>query len=116
MLLQTTLIQYITSVPNLIGLVIELGGVYLYFRESIFKLNEKCKVLENEISNLKNLSIKVIALESKMDIINNNQEHLIKDFEKMEKSLDTITFDVHKMKGTLITIEGYFKQVLERDK
>ncbi len=115
MLLQTSFVQYITSLPNLVTIGIELGTIYLYFRESIFKLNEKVKSLESEIDNLKNLSIKVVALESKIEIINNDQKHLIKDFEKLDKSMENINFDVHKIKGSIITIEAYFKQIIEKD-
>ena len=122
MLIQTSLIQHITSIPNLLTIAVELGGIYLYFRESLLKLNNEVTYLKGEIKQLKDLSIKVVALESKIELINNDMKYLIKDFEKQEKTLSKISEeqtktnqDIHSIKGSMLSIESYFKQIVERE-
>ena len=112
-ILQTQLIQYFTSLPNIIAILVEIGAIYLYFRESIIHLNNKVKNLLNEVESLKTLSLKVVSLETKLELISNDQKHLIKDFEKTEKAIERINIDLHKMKGTMTMVESYLKQLLE---
>jgi hypothetical protein len=45
--------------------------------------------------------------------MSNEQKHLMQDFAKTEKSLDSINADVHKMKASLIGVEMYLKQLLD---
>ena len=112
-ILQTQLVQYFTSLPNIIAILVEIGAIYLYFRESILNLNNKVKYMFTEIESLKNLSFKVISLETKLELISNDQKHLMRDFEKTEKSLEQINADVHKMKSSLIGVEMYLKKLLD---
>ena len=112
-ILQTQLVQYFTSLPNIIAILVEIGAIYLYFRESILNLNNKVKYMLSEIESLKNLSFKVVSLETKLELISNDQKHLMRDFEKTEKSLEQINADVHKMKSSLIGVEMYLKQLLD---
>jgi hypothetical protein len=112
-ILQTQLVQYFTSLPNIIAILVEIGAIYLYFRESIINLNNKVKYLIAEVEGLKSLSLKVVSLESKIDLMSNDQKHLMQDFAKTEKSLDSINADVHKMKASLIGVEMYLKQLLD---
>ncbi len=111
--LQTQLVQYFTSLPNIIAILVEIGAIYLYFRESIINLNNKVKYLLAEVEGLKSLSLKVISLESKIDLMSNDQKHLLQDLAKTEKTLEQINQDVHKMKASMIGVEMYLKQIIE---
>lgn len=122
MFIQTQLIQHITSLPNLITIAVELGAIYLYFKESVFKLNQEVKYLKEKLIHLENLSIKIVALESKIELINKDMNYLVADFVKLNTQLtkiaedsQTTKLDINKIKGSMLSLESYFKQIIENE-
>jgi hypothetical protein len=123
MLLQSTLGTSIIQMVNpnsIMTILVEVGVLYVAYREFKIKTEKNIELLNKEIELLKVTSNKINTLENNSNILSKdieflrNENHNIKRIlEKIDEKQGKFNEDIHKVKGSSAHIEVYLKQVID---
>lgn len=126
MLLQTSIGQALFSFvnpQNIVTILVEIGVFYVAYREFKIKMETKTLDHDDRLKQLEDEQLKIVALQTDSKLFQKDLDFLKKDFEnqakmltKLDESNNKIKEDIHKIKGSMLSIESYFKQIIEKDK
>ncbi len=101
-------------------ILVEVGVLYVAYREFKIKTEKNIELLNKEIELLKVTSNKINTLENNSNILSKdieflrNENHNIKRIlEKIDEKQGKFNEDIHKVKGSSAHIEVYLKQVID---
>jgi peptidoglycan hydrolase CwlO-like protein len=118
MLLQTSIGQAVfnmLSPQTIITLCIEVGVIYIAYREFKTKIEIKTTDHDERLSKLEDEQTKIFSLQTDTKLMQKDLDFLKKDFEAQSKILSKLQEDIHKIKGSMISIEHYFKQIVDKE-
>jgi len=126
MLLQTSIGQALFSFvnpQNIFTIMVEIGVFYIAYREFKIKIETKTTAHDKRLDVLEDEQIKVIGLQTDSKLLQKDIDSLKSDFEnqnrllsKLDDSNAKIKEDIHKIKGSMLSLEHYFKIIIEKDK
>jgi len=122
LLLQTSFIQSLLSTQNILGIMLELGIIYIAYQKwkvsvdkDMEKLNLEIKEIKIDVKEVQSLSSKITNLDTTSQLMKQDLDYIKKDYEIQSRSTEKMKEDIHKIKGSMITIESYFKQILDKE-
>jgi hypothetical protein len=123
LLLQTTIGSSILQLINpnsIITILVEIGVLYIAYREFKIKTEKNIEALINKVEDLEKHEDKINILENNsnllskdIDYLKNESKNTIRLLEKLDEKQMKFNEDIHKIKGSSLQIEMYLKQVLE---
>jgi hypothetical protein len=126
MLLQTSIGQALFSFvnpQNIFTIMVEIGVFYIAYREFKIKIETKTNSHDKRLDVLEDEQIKIVGLQTDSKLLQKDIDSLKSDFEnqnrllaKLDDSNSKIKEDIHKIKGSMISIEHYFKMIIDKDK
>ena len=72
-------------------------------------LNDQISNLKLDIVEVKGLGTKITNLDTNSQLMKQDLEYLKKDYDLQIKATEKMKDDIHLIKGSLLTIEHYFK-------
>lgn len=122
LLLQTSFIQSLLSTQNIFGIMLELGIIYIAYQKwkvsvdkDMEKLNLEIKEIKIDVKEVQSLSNKITNLDTTSQLMKQDLDYIKKDYEIQSRSTEKMKEDIHKIKGSMVTIESYFKQILDKE-
>ena len=126
MLLQTAIGQTLLNMINpqsIFTIICEIFLLYLAYDRFKNKIENVVDDHAKRILMLEDSKNKIVELQTDSKLMQKDLDALKEDFitqnkmlEKLEDSNSKIKEDIHKIKGSMLSIELYFKQIIEKDK
>ena len=123
LILQSTIGSFIIKMVNpdtIITVLIEIGVLYIAYREFKIKTEKNIELLNKEIELLKVTSSKINTLENNsnllskdVDFLRSENQNIKRILEKIDEKQGKFNEDIHKVKGSSAQIEIYLKQVID---
>ena len=105
-------IESLFTIQNLFSLVL----IFVAYMKWKITVDNKIETLNNQILNLKTdikevqgFYTKITNLDTNYQLMKQDLEYLKKDYELQIKVSEKMKDDIHQIKGSLLTIEHYFK-------
>jgi hypothetical protein len=123
MLLQSTLGSSILQLVNpnsIVTIIIEIGILYVAYREFKIKTEKNIEAINKEVELLKVTTNKINTLENNSNMLSKDIEFLreeskntLRILERLDEKQSVLNTDIHRIKGTMPQIEMYLKQIIE---
>jgi hypothetical protein len=111
-LLQINVLDSIFTVQNFYTFVLVLIAFITWkitVDNKISTLNVQISTLKIEIKEVQGLYTKITNLDTNSQLMKQDLEYLKKDYDIQIKATEKMKDDIHLIKGSLLTIEHYFK-------
>ena len=122
MLLQTSFMQSIMSTQNILGIVVELGILYIAYAKwkitvdkQIESLDLQIREVKIDIKEVQSLSSKITNLDTNSQLMKQDLDYIKRDYETQSRNNEKMQADIHTIKGAMSNIEIYFKQIIENE-
>jgi prefoldin subunit 5 len=110
------------SSQNVLGIVVELGILYIAYAKwkvtvdkQIESLDLQIREVKIDIKEVQSLSSKITNLDTTSQLMKQDLDYIKKDYEIQARSNAKMKEDIHEIKGSMATIQSYFKQILENE-
>lgn len=111
-LLQINVLESVFTVQNLYTILLVLIAYFKWkftVDNKIETLNVQIATLKIEIKEVQGLYTKITNLDTNSQLMKQDLEYLKKDYDIQIKATEKMKDDIHLIKGSLLTIEHYFK-------
>lgn len=122
-ILQTSFIQSLLSTQNIFGIILELGIIYIAYQKwkvSVDKdmenINLEIKDMKIDIKDVQSLSNRISSLDTTSQLMRQDLDYIKRDYESQSKIVEKMKDDLHRITGSMLALEGYFKQIIEKEK